>query len=101
MAKKTREDQKAFLRSSLSIFRKGLLFNYAVERGRADFENGFSLEKFAPFVHENNIVEIYDEVQSAYDNIERNGNSKIVFLDTSIKLTRLLHIKPSDANKKE
>ena len=101
MAKKTREDQKAFLRSSLSIFRKGLLFNYAVERGRADFENGFSLEKFAPFVHENNIVEIYDEVQSAYDNIERNGNSKIVFLDTSIKLTRLLHTKPSDANKKE
>ena len=101
MAKKTREDQKAFLRSSLSIFRKSLLFNYAVERSEVGFENGFSLEKFAPFVHENNIVEIQDEVQSAYDNIERNGNSKIIFLDTSIKLTRLLHIKPSDANKKE
>ena len=99
MAKKSREDQKAFLKSSLSIFRKGLLFNYAVEREGLGFGNGFSLEKFAPFVHENNIVEIYDEVQTAYDNIERNGNSKIVFLDTSIKLTRLLHIKPSDANK--
>ena len=99
MAKKSREDQKAFLKNSLSVFRKGLLFNYAVERGSLGFGNGFSLEKFAPFVHENNIVEIYDEVQSAYDNIERNGNSKIVFLDASIKLTRLLHIKPSDANK--
>ena len=99
MAKKSREDQKAFLKNSLSVFRKGLLFNYAVERGGLGFGNGFSLEKFAPFVHENNIVEIYDEVQSAYDNIERNGNSKIVFLDASIKLTRLLHIKPSDANK--
>ena len=75
------------------------MFNYAVEREGLGFGNGFSLEKFAPFVHENNIVEIYDEVQTAYDNIERNGNSKIVFLDTSIKLTRLLHIKPSDANK--
>jgi len=100
MAKKNREDQKAFLKNSLSIFRKGLLFNYAVERDGLGFENGFSLEKFAPFIHENNIVDIYDEVQSAYDNIERNGNSKIVFLDASIKLTRLLHVKPSDANKK-
>ena len=99
MAKKSREDQKAFLKSSLSVFRKGLLFNYAVERVGLGFGSGFSLEKFAPFVHENNIIEIYDEVQSAYDNIERNGNSKIVFLDASIKLTRLLHIKPSDANK--
>ncbi len=98
MAKKSREDQKAFLKSSLSVFRKGLLFNYAVERSALGFGNDFSLEKFAPFVHENNIVEIYDEVQSAYENIERNGNSKIVFLDASIKLTRLLHIKPSDAN---
>ena len=100
MAKKNREDQKAFLKNSLSIFRKGLLFNYAVERDGLGFENDFSLEKFAPFIHENNIVDIYDEVQSAYDNIERNGNSKIIFLDTSIKLTRLLHVKPSDANKK-
>ncbi len=98
MAKKSREDQKAFLKGSLSIFRKGLLFNYVVDRDDSGFGNGFSFEKFAPFVHENNIVEIYDEVQLAYENIERNGNSKIVFLDTSIKLTRLLHIKPLDAN---
>ena len=98
MAKKSREDQKAFLKSSLSIFRKGLLFNYVADQDNSGFGNGFSFEKFAPFVHENNIVEIYDEVQSAYENIERNGNSKIVFLDASIKLTRLLHIKPSDAN---
>ncbi len=98
MAKKSREDQKAFLKSSLSVFRKGLLFNYVADRDDSGFGNGFSFEKFAPFVHENNIVEIYDEVQLAYENIERNGNSKIVFLDTSIKLTRLLHIKPLDAN---
>jgi DNA polymerase-3 subunit delta' len=74
------------------------LFNYVADRDDSGFGNGFSFEKFAPFVHENNIIEIYDEVQSAYENIERNGNSKIVFLDTSIKLTRLLHTKPSDAN---
>jgi DNA polymerase-3 subunit delta' len=98
MSKKSREDQKAFLRGSLSIFRKGLLFNYVVDRDDSGFGNEFSFEKFAPFIHENNVVEIYDEVQSAYEDIERNGNSKIVFLDASIKLARLLHIKPTDAN---
>ena len=100
MAKKSREDQKLFLKNSLSVFRKGMLFNYAVERSDLDFGNGFRLEKFAPYIHENNIAEIYDEIHKAYGGVERNGNSKIIFLDTSIKLTRLLHIKPSAKNEK-
>ena len=98
IAKKSREDQKVFLRDSLAIFRKSLLYNYAVDSTDVEFGEGFRLAKFAPYVHENNISEIYDELQLAYNNIERNGNSKIVFLDTSIKLTRLLHIKPSGKN---
>ncbi len=98
IAKKSREDQKAFLRESLSIFRKSLLYNYAVDTSDLEFGEGFHVAKFAPYVHENNISEIYDELQLAYNNIERNGNSKIVFLDTSIKLARLLHIKPSTKN---
>ena len=98
IAKKSREDQKAFLKDSLAIFRKSLLYNYAVDSSDIEFGEGFHLAKFAPYVHENNISEIYDELQLAYNNIERNGNSKIVFLDTSIKLTRLLHIKPSAKN---
>ena len=98
IAKKSREDQKAFLKESLSIFRKSLLYNYAVDTSDLELGEGFYVAKFAPYVHENNISEIYDELQLAYNNIERNGNSKIVFLDTSIKLTRLLHIKPSTKN---
>ena len=53
----------------------------------------FKLEKFAPFVHENNVLEISDEIQDAIYHIERNGNSKIILTDLSIKLTRLLHKK--------
>ena len=98
IAKKSPEDQKAFLTDSLAIFRKSLLYNYAVDASDIEFGEGFHLAKFAPYVHENNISEISDELQLAYNNIERNGNSKIVFLDTSIKLTRLLHIKPSAKN---
>ena len=98
IAKKSREDQKAFLKDSLAVFRKSLLYNYGVDSSDVEFGEGFRLAKFAPYVHENNISEIYNELQLAYNNIERNGNSKIVFLDTSIKLTRLLHIKPSGKN---
>ncbi len=53
----------------------------------------FKLEKFAPFVHDSNIIEISDEIQDAIYHIERNGNSKIILTDLSIKLTRLLHKK--------
>jgi DNA polymerase-3 subunit delta' len=53
----------------------------------------FKLEKFAPFVHDNNILEISKEIQDAVYHIERNGNSKIILTDLSIKLTRLLHKK--------
>ena len=54
---------------------------------------GFDLKKFAPFVHSGNVIEISEEVSSAMYHIERNGNAKIILLDLSIKLTRLLHTK--------
>jgi len=57
--------------------------------------DGFQLEKFAPFIHENNIIPIVEEIESAMYHIERNGNSKIILTDLSIKLTRLLHKKQS------
>ena len=37
---------------------------------------------------------ISNELQDAIYHIERNGNSKIILTDLSIKLTRLLHKKP-------
>jgi len=53
----------------------------------------FKLEKFAPFVHGANIMDICNELQDASYHIERNGNAKIILTDLSIKLTRLLHKK--------
>ena len=95
LAKYGRETQKNFLSYCESIFRQALLFNYeAKELVYARMhEEGFDLAKFAPFVHENNIEQIYSELESANYHIERNGNSKLIFTDLSIKLTRLLHTK--------
>lgn len=95
VAKKGRETQKKFLRFCLDFFRQAMLLNYNAEElvYMETNTNNFDLSKFAPFVHGNNILEISDELQDAIYHIERNGNSKIILTDLSIKLTRLLHKK--------
>jgi len=95
IAKTGRETQKKFLSFCLNYFRQALLLNYKANELvylEPKSEN-FKLENFAPFVHDNNIMEISNELQDAIYHIERNGNSKIVLTDLSIKLTRLLHKK--------
>ncbi|WMI68948.1 ATP-binding protein [Mangrovimonas sp. YM274] len=95
IAKTGRETQKQFLHFCIDFFRQALLMNY----GANDLvymepkTQSFKLEKFAPFVHNANILEISEELQDAIYHIERNGNSKIILTDLSIKLTRLLHKK--------
>ena len=90
-----RETQKQFLSYCLDFFRQAMLLNYkASELVFLEPKTaGFQLEKFAPFVHGGNIMDISTELQDAMYHIERNGNAKIVLTDLSIKLTRLLHKK--------
>ena len=95
ISKSGRETQKQFLQYCLHFFRQAMLLNY----GAPDLvylvpqTANFKLEKFAPFVHSGNILTIEKEVNDAQYHIERNGNAKIILLDLSIKLTRLLHTK--------
>ncbi len=93
IAKTGRETQKQFLQFCLNFFRQALLLNYNASQlvYLQPKTDTFKLEKFAPFVHDGNILEISDELQDAIYHIERNGNSKIILTDLSIKLTRLLH----------
>ncbi|OZV70838.1 DNA polymerase III subunit [Winogradskyella aurantia] len=95
IAKTGRETQKKFLGFCLSYFRQALLLNYKAEElvYLEPKSEDFKLEKFAPFIHEANIMDISQELQDAIYHIERNGNSKIILTDLSIKLTRLLHKK--------
>tara|TARA_S200000501_G_scaffold277045_1_gene260868 strand:+ start:16 stop:1044 length:1029 start_codon:yes stop_codon:yes gene_type:complete len=95
ISNKTREDQKDFLAYCSAVFRDSFLYGYKVVNNSERYLNGLILEKFAPFVHEENIEEFYCEIQKGFTDIERNGNPKIIFLDISIKLTRLLHVKPT------
>lgn len=95
ISKTGRETQKQFLQFCIVFFRQALLLNYQADSLvylETKTEN-FDLRKFAPFVHGNNILDITNELQDAIYHIERNGNSKIILTDLSIKLTRLLHKK--------
>ncbi len=100
IAKSGRETQKQFIQYCLHFFRQALLLNY----GTPDLvyltpqTGNFKLEKFAPFIHSGNILSIEKELNYAQYHIERNGNAKIILLDLSIKLTRLLHTKEQQIN---
>ncbi|UMB53064.1 DNA polymerase III subunit delta' [Lutibacter sp. A64] len=95
IAKSGRETQKRFLNYCLQFFRQAMLLNYSADTlvFLEPKTPGFKLENFAPFIHSGNILDITNELNDAIYHIERNGNAKIILLDLSIKLTRLLHTK--------
>jgi len=92
IAKEGRETQKLFLEYCLEVFRQALLANYGVDSlVYIQFNSNFKIQNFAPFVHHNNIQEIQQNIEEALYHIERNGNSKLILTDLSIKLIRLIH----------
>lgn len=95
IASNNREIQKSFLNYCLQFFRQALLKNYTADSliYIKPYTPSFDLAKFAPFIHSGNILDITNEMNDAIYHIERNGNAKIILLDLSIKLTRLLHQK--------
>lgn len=90
-----REAQKQFLQFCSEIFRQAFLLNYQTpELVYYEIQDqSFKLDNFAPFIHNYNIYEIFEAIETATYHIERNGNPKSIFTDLSIQLTRLLHKK--------
>lgn len=93
MATEGRETQKKFILYCLELFRQALLENYQAQDlvYYQAVKSSFKIDKFAPFVHQNNIEDIQQNLEKAYYHLERNGNSKLVFTDLSIQLTKLIH----------
>lgn len=91
MAKQGREKQKQFLDYCSRLIRENFMFNTSDEslyRLTSD-EQDFS-EKFAPFISSNNIEVLYRCFMEAYEDISRNGNARIIFMDLSIQITRVI-----------
>jgi DNA polymerase-3 subunit delta' len=71
--------------------------NFLLNIGKADQvrltseEKAFS-QKFSSFISKKNIAGIADELNLASNHIEANGYARIVFLDMSLKLSRLIRL---------
>jgi DNA polymerase-3 subunit delta' len=89
-----RERQKGFLNYCIKMFRESMMMNYA-DKSMVKL-NGEMLEflsKFSPFIHGANCLQLNEEFNKASMQIERNANPKILFMDLSFKLMKLLKIK--------
>ena len=88
-----REQIKDFINYSLEMYRQCIMGNYNITiEGVNESERSF-LEKFKPFINHQNISEINSLMNEAYYHLERNANPKILMLDVSIKLYKLLRNK--------
>jgi DNA polymerase-3 subunit delta' len=87
----TREKQKSFLEYGLRVLRESLAlhFNTGDIVYISDEEQDFT-PKFAPFVNGNNIVPLTEELNKAIQDVERNGNSRIIMLDLALKISTLI-----------
>jgi len=92
MAKSGREYQKMFLIFCLEASRECVLVNHG-DPGMVRFDDEVipNFSKFTRFIHSGNIKEINDILNKAHYAVERNANPKILLLDLSFRMHRLLN----------
>ncbi len=86
-----REVQKKFLSYALRIIRESLLTNLgSTSLVKLTAEEQKFVQNFSKFTHLQNTQQIFDELNKAYAEIERNAAPKILFLDLSFRLYGLV-----------
>lgn len=86
-----RERQKAFLQYAQQQVRENYIYNlgHPEINYQTDKESQFST-RFAPFINENNVEKLMDELQKAEVQIGQNGNAKIIFFDLCLQMIVLI-----------
>ncbi len=91
MAGLGREKQKNFFEFSLRLIREYFFLNFKNEElvriSKKEQEWGL---KFSPFINERNIIPVSAEFDTAHKHISMNGNAKIIFLDTALRMVKLV-----------
>ena len=86
-----REKQKAFLSYAGNLIREN--FFYRMNIPEINYLNqeeaGFS-KNFSPYVNENNVIDLINELALAERHIESNVNPRMVFFDLSMKIAVLI-----------
>jgi len=86
-----RERQKQLIDYSLRLLRENFMLH--MDQESLNYMSGKEQEfamKFSPFIHEGNVFSLVDEFGLAGNHIEANGNPRIILMDLSIKVIRLL-----------
>jgi len=96
MATLGREKQKIFFQYALRMLRECFIYNLMPQNSdkinfMTKLEMAFA-QKFAIFVHKNNISQLTDTFNLAHRHIERNAYNKLVFIDLALKTTQLLKL---------
>ena len=92
-ASMNRTKQVDFLNYVIENFRKSFLHNYDLnEKLSLNIQHdSFSIGKFSKFVHRKNIFLILNKIEKTIYHITRNANSKLLFLDLSLNLSKLIY----------
>lgn len=91
MAALGRDRQKAFFAFALRLIREYFIMN--INRSNLIYLKEEEKEwgnKFAPFINERNIVPFAKEFELGIKHISMNGNPRIIFLDTALRMVRLI-----------
>jgi DNA polymerase-3 subunit delta' len=91
MAGMGREKQKSFFLYALRMLRENFIMNLKNPElvFLTDQEKSFS-QRFSPFINEKNIIFFFEEFEKAHRDISQNGNAKIIFLDLSLKIVKMI-----------
>lgn len=89
-----REKQKRMLAFFLRMTRESFMYNFHIPQLTylTTQEENF-VKKFAPFMNENNVMEMAEVFSEAIRDIGQNANARIVFFDVALQSTKLIRNK--------
>jgi DNA polymerase-3 subunit delta' len=94
ISKLGRERLMLFFRYGLHVFRESLIMNYAESsiQMTGGSEKAF-ITKFSPYVNQLNAIDMIELFEEAEYHISRNANPRILLMDVSLKMMKLVRKK--------
>ena len=91
-----REGQKRFLHYALHLVRQSIVGHYgAKELVRLTPAEGAFLTKYTKYIHHDNVMALREALEEAHSDVAGNVNGKLVFVDLSLRVHRLLRLPAS------
>jgi DNA polymerase-3 subunit delta' len=94
MAAAGREKQKSFLIFAERMIRENFILNKNLDDiVYLGFDELEWARKFAAFINDDNVFDLYKQFNLAIPHIAQNGNAKIIFTDLALKIKELIRVK--------